>query len=104
MSSTLHWGPERGRRGRNRWRTRNKWGKLVPVSELESGRQAVVKRVQGSRKVRQRLADLGVTTETSIRVVKAAPFNGPVELAVRGSILAIGREIANNILVQEKGT
>jgi len=53
--------------------------------------------------VTQRLADLGFTPKTTVSVVKAVPLNGPIEVAVRGSRLAIGREIAQNILVQTKG-
>jgi len=32
-------------------------------------------------------------------VVKSAPFNGPLEVYVRGSRLAIGRGMASRILV-----
>jgi DtxR family transcriptional regulator, Mn-dependent transcriptional regulator len=32
--------------------------------------------------------------------MQIAPFKGPVEIAVRGSKLALGREIANNVFVE----
>lgn len=103
----MRWGRRRRpfERGKQTFghRHRRRLGKVVPVSELPSGRRAIVKCVRGNCKVRQRLADLGLTPETSILIVKAAPFNGPIELAVRGSRLAIGREIAHNILVDTKG-
>jgi DtxR family Mn-dependent transcriptional regulator len=54
--------------------------------------------------VTQRLADLGLTPQASVSILKTAPFNGPIEVAVRGSKLAIGREIAENILVEAKET
>jgi Fe2+ transport system protein FeoA len=47
----------------------------------------------------KRLTDLGLTPGTNITVVKSAPFNGPLEVNVRGSRLAIGRGMASRILV-----
>lgn len=47
----------------------------------------------------KRLSDLGLTPGTKVTVVKSAPFNGPLEVSVRGSRLAIGRGMANRILV-----
>jgi Fe2+ transport system protein FeoA len=47
----------------------------------------------------KRLNDLGLTPGTNITVVKSAPFNGPLEICVRGSRLAIGRGMASRILV-----
>ena len=47
----------------------------------------------------KRLADLGLTPGTNVTVVKSAPFNGPLEVTVRGSRLAIGRGMASRILV-----
>jgi len=76
----------------------------MPITELKPGQKGVIAFVRGNRKVTQRLADLGLTPETSISILKTAPFNGPIEVAVRGSKLAIGRQIAENILVRAKGT
>ena len=47
----------------------------------------------------KRLTDLGLTPGTNVTVVKSAPFNGPLEVTVRGSRLAIGRGMASRILV-----
>jgi len=48
----------------------------------------------------RRLTDMGLTPGTQITVVKAAPFNGPLELIVRSSRLALGRGIADRIMVE----
>jgi ferrous iron transport protein A len=47
----------------------------------------------------RRLEDMGLTPGTRIMVVKSAPFHGPIEISVRGSRLAIGRGMADRILV-----
>ena len=50
----------------------------------------------------KRLTDLGLTPGIEVTVVKSAPFNGPLEICVRGSRLAIGRGMASRILVDAK--
>jgi len=47
----------------------------------------------------KRLTDLGLTPGTKVTVVKSAPFNGPLEIFVRGSRLAVGRGMASRIFV-----
>ncbi|MFH1328728.1 MAG: FeoA family protein, partial [Candidatus Bathyarchaeota archaeon] len=69
----------------------------MSITDLESGQDGVIASVRGDRKIVQRLADLGVIPETLIHILNIAPFNGPIEVVVRGSKLAIGREIARNI-------
>jgi len=51
---------------------------------------------------RKRLEDMGLTPGTKITVVKSAPFNGPLEVYIRGSRLAIGRGMAERIFVEVK--
>ena len=53
-------------------------------------------------KFRKRLEDMGLTPGTEVTVVKSAPFNGPLEVCVRGSKLAIGRGMAERIFVEAK--
>jgi len=76
----------------------------LSIIELKPGQKGKVAFIRGNRKVAQRLADLGLTPDATVRMLKAAPLNGPVEVAVRGSKLAIGREIAENILVHLQGS
>jgi len=45
--------------------------------------------------------DLGLTPGTKIRVSRVAPLKGPVEIAARGSKLALGDEIACNVFVEK---
>mgnify|MGYP001094564925 CR=1 FL=1 len=86
------------RHGHNH-RYRHRYGNLISIAELKPGQEGIIAFVRGKRKIVQRLADLGLTPETIICVLKTAPFNGPIEVAVRRSKLAIGREIAKKILV-----
>lgn len=81
----------------------------LPLTQLKNGESGVIISIDKSRRLRlghhhrwgfrKRLEDLGLTPGTLVRVVKSAPFNGPVELQVRGSRLALGRGMAERILV-----
>jgi DtxR family Mn-dependent transcriptional regulator len=75
---------------------------LTPIRELKSGRYGKISFIRGEHKVLQRLLDMGLTPGTRISVVKVAPMDGPVEVSVRGSKLAIGQDIACNVFVEEE--
>jgi Fe2+ transport system protein FeoA len=93
--------------------------RTVNLTELRSGEGGVVIGVQGlsSSKQKQcetflvscaeescgfiqRLMDLGLTPGTKVTVVKSAPLNGPLEILVRGSRIALGRCVASRIRVE----
>src|ERR1035437_3623374 len=73
---------------------------LTPIRELKGGKYGKISFIRGEHKVLQRLLDMGLTPGTRIKVVKVAPMNGPVEISVRGSKLALGQDIACNIFVE----
>jgi Fe2+ transport system protein FeoA len=75
---------------------------IITSIEASQGRG---RRGRGARKgwgLKKRLEDMGLTPGTRIAVVKSAPFRGPLEVYVRGSRLAIGRGMAERILVEVK--
>ncbi|MCG2808656.1 MAG: metal-dependent transcriptional regulator, partial [Coriobacteriia bacterium] len=45
------------------------------------------------------LGSMGMFPGTKVRVCEVAPFNGPIMVDVGGSTYAIGREVADHILV-----
>jgi DtxR family transcriptional regulator, Mn-dependent transcriptional regulator len=73
---------------------------LISVRDLKGGKFGKISFIRGEHKVLQRLLDMGLTPGTRIKVVKVAPMDGPVELAVRGSKLALGQDIACNVFVE----
>ncbi len=73
---------------------------LLALSELKSGQSGKIQFIRGGHNVLQRLLDMGLTPSTKITLVKAAPFEGPIEVSVRGSKLAIGRGIASKVFVE----
>lgn len=73
---------------------------LLALSELKSGQSGKIQFIRGGHTVLQRLLDMGLTPNTKVTLVKAAPFEGPIEVSVRGSKLAIGRGIASKVFVE----
>jgi DtxR family transcriptional regulator, Mn-dependent transcriptional regulator len=73
---------------------------LISIRELKDGKFGKISFIRGEHKVLQRLLDMGLTPGTRIKVVKVAPLNGPVEVSVRGSKLALGQDIACNVFVE----
>ncbi len=75
---------------------------LTPIRDLKGGKYGKISFIRGEHKVLQRLLDMGLTPGTRIRVIKVAPLDGPVEVSVRGSKLALGQDIACNVFVEEE--
>jgi len=72
---------------------------LVALSELKEGQSGKIFFIRGGHTVLQRLLDMGLTPGTKITLIKAAPFEGPIEILVRSSKLALGRGIASKVFV-----
>ena len=70
--------------------------------ELEPDQTAEIVSIMGGMMAVKRLADLGLTEGTKIKVITKAPFSGPVKIEVRGSRLVLGRGLASKILVKIK--
>lgn len=72
---------------------------IIPLLQLPEGGCGVVKFLRGGRGLIQRLADMGMSPGTAIRMLKSAPFHGPVEICVKGCNIALGRGVASKIFV-----
>ncbi len=74
---------------------------VVSMSALKENQEGLVSFIRGDNKVLRRLLDLGLTPGTKIKVSRVAPLKGPMEIACRGSRLALGDEIACNVFVEK---
>jgi len=74
---------------------------VVSMSALKEDQEGLVSFIRGDNKVLRRLLDLGLTPGTKIKVSRVAPLKGPMEIACRGSRLALGDEIACNVFVEK---
>jgi DtxR family Mn-dependent transcriptional regulator len=72
---------------------------IIPITDLGAQEKGTIAFIRGDCKVVQRLSDLGLTLGTTVSVTRKAPMNGPVEVFVRRTKLAIDHKIAENIFV-----
>jgi len=75
---------------------------LTQLSNLRPGEVGRVAFSRGAGNASQRIMDMGLCQGTVVKVVKAAPFHGPIEVSVRGTLLAIGRGLAEKVFVEVK--
>lgn len=73
---------------------------LVSITDMKKKERGKVSFIRGDYKVIRRLMDMGITMGAEISILEVAPFKGPVEVLVRGSNLALGRDIAKNVFVE----
>ncbi len=72
----------------------------VSLDSLPGGGGGTVTSIGGdSTPLRQRLMELGITIGSDIRVVRKAPFGGPIEIAVRGYRLSLRRAEARTVMI-----
>ena len=72
----------------------------VSLGDLPEGEKCTIVLAAGGHGMIRRLAEMGLTPGTEVRVVRSAPMHGPIEVSVRGVSLALGRGIASRVLVK----
>lgn len=70
------------------------------LTDMKEGQIGVMRTVQGGKMAAKRLADMGLTPGTEIKVIRKALFNGPVQIEVCGARLVLGRGLASRIIVE----
>ena len=73
---------------------------MMPLSLVPPGREVRLVSIHGGDRMKKRLADLGLNTGMTVRVVSETN-KGPVILAVKDSRLALGRGLLHRILVED---
>jgi DtxR family Mn-dependent transcriptional regulator len=73
---------------------------ITQLSNLKPSEQGNVAFIRGGRQSTRRIQEMGLTHGTYLKMVNAAPFNGPVEIEVRGTNLALGRNLARKVYIE----
>ncbi len=73
---------------------------LTQLSKMRPGDAGKVAFTRGGGTACQRMGDMGLCSGADVKVVNAAPFQGPVEVEVKGTRLAIGRGLADKVYVE----
>ena len=73
------------------------------LTDINPGEVAQIVGFSDEAKMTSRLVEMGLIPGVSLRMVKAAPFNGPVEVKVREYYVSIRRTDAQQIFVKKLG-
>ncbi len=66
----------------------------ITLAELQPGECGTVRRFIGTAQARLRLLEMGLTPGTHVKLIRIAPFGGPLDILVRGYQLSLRREEA----------
>lgn len=69
------------------------------LSELPLNKDGIIKNIKCQGNIKRRLLDLGLVNGTNIKPVLISPSKDPRAFEVRGTIIAIRKEDAENIEV-----
>lgn len=73
----------------------------ISLCEVEKNQQVMIVAITAVTKAAKRLADLGLTPNTVVTVLRKTIFCGPIEVQVRGNNLVLGKGVAAEILVKK---
>jgi Mn-dependent DtxR family transcriptional regulator/Fe2+ transport system protein FeoA len=74
---------------------------LVPLGELPVGSRARVAELQGGGRHQRRMLDMGFVPGAEVRAIRKAPLGDPVEYSIKGTAVALRRQDADSLLVEE---
>lgn len=69
--------------------------------DLAPGTRSTITRIGGGGAIRQRLLDMGIIRGTSVRCERLAPLGDPIEIQVLGYLLAIRKNEARFIEIED---
>jgi ferrous iron transport protein A len=72
-----------------------------PITCLESGKTAVILRLEGGFLFRKKMGEMGIREGKKIRLVAIHPFHGPVVVEVDGREVTLGRGMAVHIITRD---
>ncbi|HEX16582.1 MAG TPA: ferrous iron transport protein A [Deltaproteobacteria bacterium] len=73
----------------------------LTLDQIPPGRKVKVLSIEGGWGCRQQLFGLGVYPGEVLRVIRSAPFAGPIIVEARGTTFMIGRGMARRVVVEE---
>ena len=71
------------------------------LSTLEIGETAKVKYIMGGMGFQSKILSLGIRIGKSIKVLSSQPFRGPIAIEVGGTKIALGRGMAEKIIIEK---
>ena len=73
----------------------------IPMGELPVGSQARVVEIAGSGRHQRRMLDMGFVPGAEVTTIRKAPLGDPIEYLIKGTAVALRREDADSVRVEE---
>ena len=74
--------------------------KTIRMREMSNNQEGVIKKVAATGDMGRRIREMGMVPETSIQIQGRAPLKDPVAVKLRGFVLTLRNNEANNIFVE----
>ncbi len=74
--------------------------KTIRMREMSDNQEGVIKKVAATGDMGRRIREMGMVPETSIQIQGRAPLKDPVAVKLRGFVLTLRNNEANNIFVE----
>lgn len=74
--------------------------RIMPLSCIPIGSSVEIVSIKPNFKNRERLLELGFTKDTVVTPLHVSPSGDPVAYCVRGAVMALRKEDADNIFIQ----
>lgn len=72
---------------------------MLTLKDVKVGQSCQIVKLNGQGAIKRRIMDMGLTKGTTLKVVKMAPLQDPIEINVRGYELSIRKADADLIEV-----
>ena len=73
---------------------------IKTLTSLSPGEMAVIQTFNTELNLQSRLVEMGILPGVEIRLIKKAPFKGPIEFKIRGYEVSLRYVDAEQVLVQ----
>lgn len=77
----------------------NVYKNSIPLKDLPVGKIGEVAQITSDGAIRRRFLDLGLTPSTIVKTERISPLGNPIAFNIRGTVIALRKEEAANILV-----
>ncbi len=75
----------------------------MKLIELNNGDKATIISVKAAGEIGSRLLNMGIVRGTNFKFVRKAPLGDPIEIKIRGFLLALRKKEAECIIVEKTG-
>ena len=73
---------------------------LTTLDDLRAGEEVVIEEVTAAGEIGERLMEMGMTPGATVEVIRRAPFGDPLQVRLRGYLLALRRAQARAVQVR----